>query len=104
MPMPKIRRYVNPNIAEIKQAISRKIEFTQYFLHMRQRPDRARIKMDWIEETIDDPIYTEVQTDGRIRKWKKIEEENKFLRVILLPDGETVHNAFFDRSFKGEKR
>ena len=21
------------------------------------------------------------------------------LRVILLPDGETVHNAFFDRSF-----
>ena len=26
----------------------------------------------------------------------------KFLRVILLPDGETVHNAYFDRSFKGE--
>jgi hypothetical protein len=29
-------------------------------------------------------------------------EQGKFLRVILLPDGETVHNAFFDRSFKGE--
>ncbi len=49
------------------------------------------------------PIHTEVQSDGRIRKWKKIEEENKFLRVILLPDGETVHNAFFDRGFKGGK-
>ena len=24
----------------------------------------------------------------------------KFLRVILLEDGETVHNAFFDRSFR----
>ena len=60
--------------------------------------------MEWIQETIKNPIYTEVQADGRIRKWKKIEGENKFLRVILLPDGETVHNAFFDRSFKGEKR
>jgi hypothetical protein len=27
------------------------------------------------------------------------EAEGKYLRVILLPDGETVHNAFFDRSF-----
>ncbi len=79
------------------------MKFTQYFLHMRQRIDRARIKMEWIKETIKNPIYTEVQTDGRIRKWKKIEEEDKFLRVILLPDGETVHNAFFDRRFK-EKR
>ena len=78
------------------------MKFTQYFLHMRQRPDRVRIKMEWIQETIENPIYTEVQADGRIRKWKKIEGENKFLRVILLPDGETVHNAFFDRSFKGQ--
>jgi hypothetical protein len=54
---------------------------------MRQRPDRARIKMEWIEETINNPISTEVQEDGRIRKWKKIEEDDKFLRVILLPDG-----------------
>lgn len=46
----------------------------------------------------------EVQTDGRIRKWKFIEEVGKYLRVILLEDGETVHNAFFDRNFKeGEK-
>ena len=68
---------------------------------MRQRPDRARIKIEWIEETIRDPIYTEIQADGRIRKWKEIPEENKLLRVILLADGETVHNAFFDRNFKG---
>ena len=41
---------------------------------------------------------------GRIRKWKKVEGENKYLRVILLPDGETVHNVFFDRDFKGDKK
>ncbi|MCJ7748538.1 MAG: DUF4258 domain-containing protein [Desulfobacterales bacterium] len=78
------------------------MKFTQYFLHMRQRPDRAKIKMEWIEETVKNQEYTEVQSDGRIRKWKKIRKEGKFLRVILLQDGETVHNAFFDRNFKGE--
>jgi len=36
----------------------------------------------------------------RIRKWARIAETGKFLRVILLADGQTVHNAFFDRSFK----
>ena len=71
---------------------------------MRQRPDRARIRMEWIEETIKNPEFTEVQSDGRIRKWKKIEREDRFLRVILLADGETIHNAFFDRSFKGEPK
>ena len=78
-----------------------KIKFTQYFLHMRKRPDRAIIKDEWIMDTINEPTHTEVQSDGRIRMWKNITEEDKFLRVILLPDGETIHNAFFDRSFKG---
>jgi hypothetical protein len=26
--------------------------------------------------------------------------EARYLRVILLPDRETVHNAFFDRRFR----
>lgn len=46
------------------------------------------------------PVKTEIQSDGRIRKWGKIHETGKYLRVILLEDNETVHNAFFDRSFK----
>ena len=80
------------------------MKFTQYFLYIIQRPDRAKIRMEWIEKTIKNPDFTEIQSDKRIRKWKKIKEEGKFLRVILLPDGETVHNAFFDRSFKGEDK
>ncbi len=59
--------------------------------------------MEWIEDAVKNPNYTEIQSDGRIRKWKKI-GERKFLRVVLLPDGETVHNAFFDRGFKGGKK
>lgn len=58
--------------------------------------------MEWIELTINDPVKTEKQSDGRIRCWRKIDEaEGKYLRVILLEDGETVHNAFFDRTFRG---
>ena len=73
---------------------------TQYFEYVRKRPDRAGIKEDWIRFVIENPERTEAQSDGRIRKWAKIIEVDRYLRVILLEDGETVHNAFFDRSFK----
>ena len=76
---------------------------TQYFLFVRQRSDREGIKEEWILETIGSPSSTTTQSDGRIRKWKYIQEAGKYLRVILLEDGETVHNAFFDRSYKEEK-
>ena len=56
--------------------------------------------MEWIESTVSSPVREVVQADGRIRRWRPIEEaEGRFLRVVLLPDGETVHNAFFDRGF-----
>ena len=73
---------------------------TQYFEYTRKRPDRTQIRTLWIKQAIENPDKTEIQSDGRIRKWAKIEEADKYLRVILLEDGETVHNAFFDRSFK----
>lgn len=73
-------------------------------LFVKRRKDRAIIKEEWISKTIDNPLKTEIQVDGRIRKWCFIEEVGKYLRVILLEDGETVHNAFFDRNFKEEKR
>jgi hypothetical protein len=75
---------------------------TQYFDYTRRRLDRAQIKDDWIKAVIQKPEKIEVQSDGRIRKWAWIPEVEKFLRVIMLDDGETVHNAFFDRSFKEE--
>lgn len=76
------------------------MKYTQYFLYTRQRPDRAHIKDEWIDFTIKNPIHTEIQSDGRIRKWAKIEEVGKYLRVIMLEDQETVHNVFFDRNFR----
>ena len=77
------------------------MKFTRYFESMRQRPDRARIKMEWIEQVVKDPAQEYIQQGGRIRRWAPISEmQGRYLRVVLLPDGETVHNAFFDRSFQ----
>jgi len=76
------------------------LKFTEYFLHTRTRPDRAKIEIDWIQRAVEDPEHEKSQADGRIRRWVYIEQERKYLRVILLEDGETVHNAFFDRGFQ----
>jgi hypothetical protein len=77
------------------------VKKTQYFETTRLRPDRVGIKDEWIEYAINNPEKSAIQSDGRIRRWAKITKVNKYLRVILLEDGETVHKAFFDRSFRG---
>ncbi len=77
------------------------MKFTEYSVTMRRRPDRAFIQLDWIQRAIDHPVREIVQSDGRIRRWAPIQEmEGRHLRVILLPDATTVHNAFFDRTFR----
>jgi len=76
------------------------VKTTPYFDQVRQRPDRSTIRDEWIEFVIAQPEKSEIQSDGRIRRWARIADAGKVLRVILLADGVTVHNAFFDRSFK----
>ena len=74
---------------------------TRYFDAMRVRPDRRDIRTVWIQRVIEQPEHQEIQADGRIRRWARIAEAgDKYLRVVLLSDNETVHNAFFDRGFK----
>ena len=77
------------------------MKVTAYFEAMRKRPDRAMIRTEWIERALNAPIREQAQADGRIRRWAVVEEmANRYLRVVVLPDGETIHNAFFDRGFK----
>ena len=76
------------------------MKVTLYFETVRSRPDRATIQEEWIDRAIKTPIREVVQADGRIRRWAQVPEmENRYLRVVLLSDGETVHNAFFDRRY-----
>ncbi|MBV8593626.1 MAG: hypothetical protein JOZ27_04910 [Caulobacteraceae bacterium] len=65
---------------------------------------RKRPYLDWgrIVEVIDHPVRREVQDDGRIRLWGAVADTDgrtRYLRVVTLADGLTVHNAFFDRNF-----
>ena len=74
---------------------------TRYFDSLSTRPDRAEIRHEWIEKVVEQPDREQIQADGRIRRWGCIPEAgDRYLRVILLEDGETVHNVFFDRGFK----
>lgn len=76
------------------------MKFTRYFETIRARPDRASIRLEWIMRVVEHPTRETRQADGRIRRWGPIAEmHGRYLRVILLADGETVHNAFFDRGF-----
>jgi len=53
-----------------------------------------------LELALTNPVRREVQADdGRIRHWVWVEELGRYLRVITLEDGTTVHNAFPDRRF-----
>ena len=61
---------------------------------------RAYIRREWCEQALRQPIRREVHPDGRIRYWTFIQEIGQYLRVVTLADGETVHNAFPDRSIK----
>jgi hypothetical protein len=77
------------------------VKVAEYFQNIRTRLDRAIIKDEWIERAICFPEREYVQADGRVRRWARIDEaEGRYLRVVLLPDRETVHNAFFDRGYK----
>jgi hypothetical protein len=77
------------------------MKVTQYLQAMRMRPERAIIKLEWIQHVVEPPVKEVIQQDGRICRWAPIDEvEGRYLRVILLPDGKTVHNAFFDRRFR----
>jgi len=75
---------------------------TRYFEEqvLRKRPYILR---EWCELALADPVASVTQIDGRQRRWVKVrlpaEESDRFLRVVVLPDGETVHNAFLDRDF-----
>ena len=74
---------------------------TRYFEEqvLRKRP---YLRREWCEQIRANPVKTETQADGRIRHWGYVSawgRGKQALRVVTLPDGETIHNAFPDRDF-----
>jgi len=74
---------------------------TEYFRAVSNRQDRAIIRDEWTLLAIERPIRQAVPADGRIRRWAIVPGAGgRALRVVLLADQVTVHNAFFNRSFE----
>jgi hypothetical protein len=71
---------------------------TQYFANdvLRRRPELDPIE---IRRVIAQPEKKAIQEDGRIRLYGFAASLGCYLRVVLLSDGETVHNAFPDEDF-----
>jgi hypothetical protein len=76
---------------------------TRYFEEMvlRKRPYIAK---SMCLAVLAVPSRRHVQEDGRIRHWGRVidvrDGKERILRVVTLEDGETIHNAFFDRDYR----
>ncbi|WP_119679971.1 hypothetical protein [Indioceanicola profundi] len=68
---------------------------TRYFANS-VLPRRPYLDPLEIRRIVSAPNGKETQTDGRIRLYVYSETLGCYLRVVLLSDGETVHNAFPD--------
>jgi hypothetical protein len=75
------------------------VKTTRYF-ELEVLRKRPYLRREWCEEAIKTAAYREAQADGRIRYWVFVPALGRYLRVVTLADGETVHNAFPDRRFK----
>ena len=79
---------------------------TRYFDEQVRRK-RPYIELAWCVQVVAAPLRREKQADGRIRFWAEVavpgSTSPRYLRVVTLEDGETIHNAFFDRRFQKEE-
>lgn len=78
------------------------VKTTRYFEEQVLRK-RRYLRREWCERALRQPAQREIQADGRVRYWVFVPELARYLRVVTLADGETVHNAFPDRRFKEPK-
>ncbi len=76
---------------------------TRYFVEQVLRK-RAYLPTDQFAEVLAAPLRRIAQADGRIRHWGRVTDprdgRERVLRIVTLDDGETVHNAFFDRGYQ----
>ncbi|MBW4483522.1 MAG: hypothetical protein KME14_13345 [Tildeniella torsiva UHER 1998/13D] len=75
------------------------LKTTRYFDDFASQK-HPEVEREWIRYVLTNPVKVEKQSNNRLSYWSNIEAaEGRTLRVITLEDGETVHNAFFDRNF-----
>jgi hypothetical protein len=77
------------------------VKFAAYFLSATRtvrHPEGTQANALFV---LENPTKTETQSDGRTRYWRRVPSlQNRVLRVVVAPDGETILNAHFDRRAK----
>lgn len=73
---------------------------TIHFEQNRALEDRSIIPDSDVVAVLAAPVRVERQANGRTRHWGWVPRLNRWLRVVTLEDGETVHTAFLDRRFQ----
>ncbi len=71
-------------------------------VHFEAQRIKRGIETAWVERMLTGIVHKEVQPDGRHRLWGFMPEIGKYVRVVVLEDGETLHTIYPDRDF--EKR
>ena len=71
--------------------------FEEYVTINHPEADRYRHKLHL---AFTECVSFEKQPGGRTARWIYIGEEDKYMRVVIMADGETIHNAFWDRDFR----
>jgi hypothetical protein len=81
------------------------VEFHPYYVRDVEARKHKEIRREWVLAALENVIAREVQPDGRIRCWGRVDTGGDFgvrvIRVILTEEGGLIFNAFFDRNFKG---
>jgi len=73
---------------------------------MDKRPDRTFIRQEWVQQAVAHPSRQVAQRDGRTDSTtgRNRRDGGQYLRLVLLRDGQSVHNPFFDRAEARLKR
>ena len=83
------------------------MRFSDHFRRDRQhRPDRSDITIEMCERVVAAPLEvdSEGQPKARTAYWGYFEESDRYLKVVVEPDGETIWTAHWDRKKKREMR
>ena len=86
--------------AELRSTTTKIFEFTEYFRKSRAKP--GHVDQMAALEAISNGIYYEEQIiDKEIRHCvigTSSKYPGKYIRIIIMKDFKTIHNAFFDRA------
>jgi len=76
------------------------VQVSDHFERLRRhRSDRADITIEVCERIKAEPMKIEDQDKGRTAYWGHVPDKERYLKVIVEPDGEEIVTAHWDRGF-----